>query len=89
MAAKRIIISTKRVCQNAKFWHTLSSFVKESKMQGAEIEDKRSILKYMSKSGIEKQRSSLLIMTQLLFSNGKIRAHTRGKQRNRKRSVER
>ena len=33
-------------------------------MQGAEIEDDGSVLKYMTKSEIEKQRSSLLIMTQ-------------------------
>ena len=33
-------------------------------MQGAEIEDEGSVLEYMPKSGIEKQRSSLLIMTQ-------------------------
>ena len=34
-------------------------------MQGAEIEDDGSVLKYMTKSEIEEQRSSLLIMTQL------------------------
>ena len=33
-------------------------------MQGAEIEDEWSILTYMTKSEIEGQRSSLLIMTQ-------------------------
>ena len=33
-------------------------------MQGAEIEDDGSVLKYMTKSEIEEQRSSLLIMTQ-------------------------
>ena len=33
-------------------------------MQGAEIEDKGSALKYMTKAEIEKQRSSLLVMTQ-------------------------
>ena len=33
-------------------------------MQGAEIEDEESVLKYMTKSEIEKQRSSLLVMTQ-------------------------
>ena len=33
-------------------------------MQGAEIEDEGSVLKYMTKSEIEEQRSSLLIMTQ-------------------------
>ena len=33
-------------------------------MQGAEIEDEWSVLKYMTKSEIEEQRSSLLIMTQ-------------------------
>ena len=36
-------------------------------MQGAEIEDNGSVLKYMTKSEIEKQRSSLLIMTQRLY----------------------
>ena len=36
-------------------------------MQGAEIEDDGSVLKYMTKSEIEEQRSSLLIMTQRLF----------------------
>ena len=36
-------------------------------MQGAEIEDEGSVLKYMTKSKIEEQRSSLLIMTQRLF----------------------
>ena len=35
-------------------------------MQGAEIEDKGSALKYMTKAEIEKQRSSLLVMTQRL-----------------------
>ena len=38
--------------------------VRVSKMQGAEMEDERSVLKYMTKSEIEEQRSSLLIMTQ-------------------------
>lgn len=38
-----------------------------SKMQGAEIENEGSVLKYMTKSEIEEQRSSLLIMTQHLF----------------------
>ena len=39
-------------------------------MQGAEIEDVGSVLKYMTKSEIEEQRSSLLIMTQrLIFFN--------------------
>ena len=33
-------------------------------MQGAEIEDEGSVLTYMTKSEIEEQRSSLLIMTQ-------------------------
>ena len=33
-------------------------------MQGAEIEDEGSVLTYMTKSEIEGQRSSLLIMTQ-------------------------
>lgn len=32
-----------------------------------EIEDKESVLKYMTKSEIEKQRSSLLVMAQRLF----------------------
>ena len=55
-----------RVCRNAKFRHTLLSCVRVSKMQGAEIEDDGSVLKYMTKSEIEEQRSSLLIMTQRL-----------------------
>ena len=33
-------------------------------MQGAEMEDEGSVLKYMTQSEIEEQRSSLLIMTQ-------------------------
>ena len=33
-------------------------------MEGAEMEDEGSVLKYMTKSEIEEQRSSLLIMTQ-------------------------
>ena len=33
-------------------------------MQGVEIEDEGSVLKYMTKSEIEEQHSSLLIMTQ-------------------------
>ena len=36
-------------------------------MQGAEIEDEGSVLTYMTKSEIEGQRSSLLIMTQRLL----------------------
>ena len=36
-------------------------------MQGAEMEDEGSVLKYMTKSEIEEQRSSLLIMTQRPF----------------------
>ena len=36
-------------------------------MQGAEMEDEGSVLKYMTKSEIEEQRGSLLIMTQRLF----------------------
>ena len=36
-------------------------------MQGAEIEDKGSVLKYITQSEIEEQRSSLLIMTQRLL----------------------
>ena len=38
--------------------------VRVSKMQGVEIEDEGSVLKYMTKSEIEEQHSSLLIMTQ-------------------------
>ena len=38
-------------------------------MQGAEIEDEGSVLKYMTKSKIEEQHSSLLIMTQRFFSS--------------------
>ncbi len=56
----------KRVCRNAKFRHALLSCVRVSKMQGAEIEDNGSVLTYMTKSEIEEQRSSLLIMTQRL-----------------------
>jgi hypothetical protein len=45
-------------------------------MQGAEMEDEGSVLKYMTKSEIEEQRSSLLIMTQrLLFICFYIRGH--------------
>lgn len=44
-----------------KFWHTLLSSVRVSRLQGAEIEDE--VLKYMIKSEIEKQRSSLLVVT--------------------------
>ena len=40
---------------------------KSDKMQGAEIEDEGSVLTYMTKSEIEGQRSSLLIMTQRHF----------------------
>jgi len=36
-------------------------------MQGAEIEDEGSVLTYMTKSEIEGQRSSLLIMTQRCY----------------------
>ena len=36
-------------------------------MQGAEIKDEGSVLKYMTKSEIDEQRSSLHIMTQRLF----------------------
>ena len=40
-------------------------------MQGAEIKDEGSVLKYMTKSKIEEQRSSLLIMTQRLVAGAK------------------
>ena len=40
---------------------------KSDKMQGAEIEDEGSVLTYMTKSEIERQRNSLLIMTQRLL----------------------
>ena len=50
-----------------QFRHALLSCVRVSKMQGAEIEDEGSVLTYMTKSEIEGQRSSLLIMTQRLF----------------------
>ena len=43
---------------NAKFFHTLLSCVR------MEIEEEGSVLKYMTKSETEEQRSSLLIMTQ-------------------------
>ena len=36
-------------------------------MQGAEMEDEGSVLKYMTKSEIEEQRCSLIIMTQRLI----------------------
>jgi hypothetical protein len=51
------------VFQNAKFWHTLLSSVRVSRVQGAEIEDEEGVLKYMTKSEIEKQRSCLLVVT--------------------------
>ena len=38
----------KRVCR--KFRYTLYSCVRVSKMQGAEMEDEGSVLKYMTKS---------------------------------------
>ena len=41
-------------------------------MQGAEMKDEGSVLKYMTKSEIEEQRSSLLIMTQRLFLSARI-----------------
>ena len=41
-------------------------------MQGAEIEDEGSVLEYMTKSEIEEQRCSLLIMTQRLFLSARI-----------------
>ena len=59
--------TNQRVCRNAKFRHALLSCVRVSKMQGAEIEDEGSVLTYMTKSEIEEQRSSLLIMTQRLY----------------------
>ena len=37
---------------------------KSDKMQGAEIENEGSVLKYMTESEIEEQRRCLLIMTQ-------------------------
>ena len=58
---------TKEGVSKCKFRHTLLSRVRVSKMQGAEIEDDGSVLKYMTKSEFEKQRSSLLIMTQRLY----------------------
>ena len=61
----------RRVCRNAKFRHTLLSCIRVSKMQGAEMEDEGSVLKYMTKSEIEEQRSSLLIMTQRLVAGVK------------------
>lgn len=57
----------KRVCRNAKLRHTLFSWVRMCKMQGAEIKDEGSVRKYMTKSEIDEQRSSLHIMTQRLF----------------------
>ena len=36
-------------------------------MQGAEIENEGSVLEYMTKSEIEEQRCSMLIMTQRYF----------------------
>ena len=43
-------------------------------MQGAEIEDEGSVLTYMTKSEIEEQRSSLLIMTQRHPSKNSVAA---------------
>ena len=37
--------------------HTLFSWVRMRKMQGTEIEDKGSVLKYMTKSEFDEQRS--------------------------------
>lgn len=54
----------RRVCRNAKLRHTLFSWVRMCKMQGAEIKDEGSVRKYMTKSEIDEQRSSLHIMTQ-------------------------
>ena len=67
-----------RVCRNAKFRHNLLSCVRVSKLQGAEIEDEGSVRKYMTKSEIEEQRSSLLIMTQHHFpsNNPSFYLHT-------------
>lgn len=47
-----------RVCRYAKIRHTLLSRVRVGKMQGAEIADDGSVLKYITKSEIKKQRSS-------------------------------
>ena len=52
-------------------------------MQGAEIEDEGSVLTYMTKSEIEEQRSSLLIMTQRLFFTCDDVTGTAGFQDNR------
>ena len=48
---------TKEAVSKCKFRHTLLSCVRVSKMQGAEIDDDGSVLKYMTKSEIEKQRA--------------------------------
>ena len=66
LSGKNILRQRKRGCV-AKFRHTLCCCVRVSKMQGAEMEDEGSVLKYMTKSEIEEQRSSLLIMTQRLL----------------------
>lgn len=44
-------------------------------MLGAEIKDEGSVLKYMTKSEVEEQRSSLLIMTQRLVFLRNIMKH--------------
>ena len=44
-------------------------------MLGAEIEDEGSVLKYMTKSEMEEQRNSLLIMTQRLNKTYEYLSH--------------
>ena len=51
-------------------------------MQGAEMEDEGSVLKYMTKSEIEERRCSLLIMTQRLFLSARIVFLTENNQQN-------
>ena len=56
----------KRVCVEI-FRHTLFGCMRMRKMQGTEIEGEGSVLKYIPKSKIEKQHSSLHIMTHRLL----------------------
>ena len=48
---------------------------KSNKMQDAEIEDEGSVLKYVTKSEMEEQRNSLLIMTQRLNKTYEYLSH--------------
>lgn len=60
-----------------RYWtYTLLSCVRVSKMQGAEIEDEGSVLECMTKSEIEEQRCSMLIMTQRYFFCAHLRCYS-------------